>query len=100
MRTRFKLGKFDTPVGVLNGDVFSLHLSSDYVDKSGAVQTKLQTISESIKHTQTISHWAMFYMPGVGFGGCFGNDSLPTRIRDMFPDGYEVAEGESVFIEQ
>lgn len=99
MKTRFRSGKFEIPFAVLTGDIFNLVLSSEYLDKSGAKQEHRQTVSEEINHNQIITHWAMFFIPGVGFGGCFGNEKLPEKLREMFPDGYEVPGGESVFIE-
>ncbi|TXH59143.1 MAG: hypothetical protein E6Q97_00525 [Desulfurellales bacterium] len=93
---RVKFGKFFSAVSVYPGDIFNLKLSSEYI-KEGQVETYTQTVSTPITVTQVVTDWVMFFIPGVGFGGMFGNSELRERILQMFPTAYEVPDGESVF---
>lgn len=89
---RVRFGKFSSPVTVYPKDTFNMKLSSEMEDRS--IHT--QTISTEIQITQTITDWCMIYIPGVGFGGMFGNEKLRDKIFSIYKDAYEVPIGEAV----
>ncbi len=76
MKTRYKIGRFNSPVTVSSGDTLKLTLT----EKDG---TK-QKVTEEIKISMTITHWVMFYVAGVGFGGLFGGKNIGSKIGEIF----------------
>jgi hypothetical protein len=76
MITRYKIGQFKQPVTVCPGDTLNLTLT----DKDG---TK-QRVSEDIKVSMTVTHWVMFYVAGVGFGGMFGGPNIGSKMSEIF----------------
>ena len=86
MKTRYKVGRFTAPVTVLPGDKLNLVLKE--YDAFGN-ETK-QTISEDINVTMTVTHWVMFYIKGVGFGGLFGGPDVGSQMPEIFVDPERV----------
>jgi hypothetical protein len=76
MKTRYKIGRFSHSVCVCPGDQLNLTLT----ERDG---TK-QKVSEEIQITATITHWVMFYVPGVGFGGMFGGPDIGSKMPEIF----------------
>lgn len=73
-----------------------MNLSSEMEDRS----IHIQTIRTEIQVIQTITDWCMIYIPGVGFGGMFGNEKLRDNILSIYKDAYEVPDGEAVIKDQ
>ena len=76
MKTRYKTGKFSYPVTTCPGDTLNLILSEPNGQK--------QKVSEDITITMTITHWVMFYVAGVGFGGMFGGPDIGSKMCEIF----------------
>jgi hypothetical protein len=76
MRTRYKIGEFSHSVTVLPGD--ELHVT--ITERDG---TK-QKVSEDINVAMTVTHWVMFYVAGVGFGGMFGGPDIGSKMSEIF----------------
>lgn len=89
---RVRFGKFDRASVVYPGDIFRMNLSSEKEDRT----FHEQTVETTIQVTQTITDWCMIYIPGVGFGGLFGNEKLREKILSIYKDAYEVPVGEAV----
>lgn len=70
MKTRYKIGKFNSPVVVYPGDQLNV----------------------------TITDWAMFYVAGIGFGGMFGGPDLSERINEIFVDPERIDESKSLIV--
>lgn len=79
MKTRYKIGEFDFPITVRPGDTIKLTLT----EKEGALVHK-QTISEPITIPMEVTHWMMFYVEGVGFGGMFSGSDIGSKISEIF----------------
>jgi len=76
MKTRYKTGKLTSSISVIPGD--QLHLT---VTEGGEQNQK---ISENINISMTVTHWVMFYVPGVGFGGMFGGPDIDSKMSEIF----------------
>ena len=76
MKTRYKTGRFNQPVTVCPGDTLNLTLN-----EPGRLK---QRVSEDIAIAMTITHWVMFYVPGVGFGGMFGTEDIGSKMGEIF----------------
>jgi hypothetical protein len=76
MKTRYKTGRFNQTVTVCPGDTLNLT-----VREPG---NRKQKVSENITIEMTITHWVMFYVPGVGFGGMFGGPDIATKMPEIF----------------
>lgn len=76
MKTRYKTGKFNRSVSVCPGDTLNLTLTEKGMRK--------QRVSEEITIAMTVTHWVMFYVPGVGFGGLFGGPDIESRMPEIF----------------
>jgi hypothetical protein len=86
MKTRYKIGKFDFPVTARPGDRINLILTEPNGQK--------QKVSEGIAVTMTITHWVMFYVPGVGLGGMFGGPDMGERMDEIFVEPQYIKDGE------
>lgn len=78
MKTRYKVGRFSRSVAASPGD--ELHLTLTEGDG-----TK-QKVSEDITISMEITHWVMFYVSGVGFGGMFGGPDIGSKMSEIFVD--------------
>jgi len=76
MKTRYKVGRFTAPVSVLPGDTLNLTLTEPNGQK--------QKVSEDITFSMTVTHWVMFYVKGVGFGGMFGGPDIGSKMPEIF----------------
>lgn len=76
MKTRYKIGEFTHAMDVYDGDKLNLTLTESDGQK--------QKVSEVIKVSMTVTHWVMFYVPGVGFGGMFGGPDIGSKIGEIF----------------
>ena len=76
MKVRYKTGKFDYPIKAVRGDTLNLTVT----DPNG---TK-QKVTEEIKISMAITHWVMFYIPNVGFGGLFGTRVINSKMDEIF----------------
>ncbi len=88
MKVRYKTGKFNYPVTVRSGDTINLTLT----DNNG---TK-QEVTEEIKTSMTVTHWVMFYIPGVGLGGLFGTSDIGSKIGEIFVEPELVNDDENL----
>ena len=86
MRTRYKTGKFTRALTTCKGD--ELHLTLR--EKDGTTQT----VREDIKVSMTITHWVMFYVPGVGFGGLFGGPDIGAKMSEIFVEPVLISDDE------
>jgi len=86
MKTRYKIGRFNCPITVSPGDTIKLTLSEPDGTK--------QKVSEDINISMRVTHWVMFYVPGVGFGGMFGGPELGAKMSEIFVDPELVVEPE------
>lgn len=86
MKTRYKIGKFDKEIAVQPGDELHLTVTESNGEK--------QKVSEDITIQMTITHWVMFYVPGIGFGGMFGGPDIESNISEIFLDPEYVSDGE------
>ena len=77
MRTRYKTGRFKQPVTVYPGDTLNLTLN----EPGRRIK---QRVSKDITIAMTITHWVMFYVPGVGFGGMFGTEDIGSKMNEIF----------------
>lgn len=92
--TRYKVGRFNYAIQVLPGDVLHLSLKECYPDGTTMVEHKIE---EDIIVAQTVTHWVMFYVPGVGFGGMFGGSDIEDRIGEVFVNPVKVEPSEPLF---
>ena len=76
MKTRYKIGKFSAPVSVCPGDLLNLIITEPGGHK--------QKVSEEITISMTVTHWVMFYVAGVGFGGIFGGSDIGSKMGEIF----------------
>ena len=76
MKTRYKVGRFNHSVSVLPGDTLNLTLTEPNGCK--------QKVSEDITISMTVTHWVMFYVKGVGFGGMFGGPDIGLKMPEIF----------------
>jgi len=76
MKTRYRTGEFTYLVTVNDGDLLNLTITDGDGQK--------QQVSEEIKVSMTITHWVMFYVPGVGFGGMFGGPDIGSKMPEIF----------------
>ena len=83
MKTRYKIGRFSEPISVLPGDQLNLTITDG---------GQKQKVSEEITIAMTITHWVMFYVPGVGFGGMFGGPDIGSKISEIFVEPELVVE--------
>lgn len=86
MKTRYKIGKFSQEVKVQPGDIVNLTLTESNGEE--------QRVSETIMIQMTVTHWLMFYVPGIGFGGMFGGPDIEANISEIFLDPEYVSDGE------
>lgn len=91
--TRYRVGKFDRTFNVIPGDTLIIALQECCYDGTLVVEHKIE---EEITVAQVVSHWVMFYVPGVGFGGMFGGPDIEDRIDEVFVDPVKVEDGESL----
>ena len=82
MKVRYKIGKFNHSVTVIPGDTLKLTLT----DPNG---TK-QKVTEEINISMTVTHWIMFYVPEVGFGGMFGTSDIGSKVSEIFVEPERV----------
>jgi len=95
MKTRYKIGELSSgPVSVLPGDTINLILTEE--DAFGVARNK-QKITEEITIAMAVTHWVMFYHPGVGFGGMFGTSDIGSKMAEVFVEPELVDEGELLF---
>lgn len=94
MRTRYKIGELTEPIHALPGDTLNLTLTER--ESNGEVCYK-HRFDEEITIEMTITHWIMFHVPGVGFGGMFGGDNLGSQVYDIFLDAELVDQDEPLF---
>jgi hypothetical protein len=76
------------------GDSLHLTLKENYSDGTTCVEHKVEEI---IRVSQIVSHWVVFYTPGVGFGGMFGGEDIEDRIGEVFVDPVKVEDNEPLF---
>ena len=76
MKTRYKTGKFNHAVSVCPGDTLNLTITEP--------GNRKQKVTEDIKISMTITHWVMFYVPGIGFGGMFGGPDIGSKMSEIF----------------
>lgn len=88
MITRYKTGKLDHAVNMLPGDQLNLTISENGGTK--------QRVSEEIKISKVVTHWVMFYVPGVGIGGIFGGPELPLNMDNIFVEAKLVNPNENL----
>ncbi len=86
MKTRYKTGKFNRSVSVCPGDTLNLTLTEKGMRK--------QRVSEEITISMTITHWVMFYVPGVGFGGLFGGPDIGAKMSEIFVEPVLIGDDE------
>ena len=86
MKTRYKTGKFTEPVTVLPGDTLNLTLTEKNEQK--------QRVTEEITIAMSVTHWVMFYVPGVGFGGMFGGPDIGSKMGEIFVKPVLIGEDE------
>ena len=91
MKTRYKIGRFMYPVTVCPGDTLNVTLT----ELSGVKQK----VTEEITIGMRVTHWVMFHVPGVGFGGMFGGPDLGSKMPEIFTDPERVAEEDNLFEE-
>lgn len=96
MKTRYKIGELSGVVTVLPGD--TLHLTLTENDAFGVERNK-QRVTEEITISMTVTHWVMFYVPGVGFGGMFGGPDLGSKMAEVFVEPELVNKDELLFEE-
>jgi len=89
MKTRYKIGEFSHPITVTPGDTLKLTLS----EHDGALVHK-QTVTEPITVSMTITHWVMFYVAGVGFGGLFGGSDIGSKMSEIFVEPERINDDE------
>lgn len=92
MKTRYKIGRFSSPVTVCPGD--QLHLTLEEVNG------QKQKISEDIQISMTVTHWVMFYVPGVGFGGMFGGPDIGSKIGEIFVEPERINDEDLLIAER
>jgi hypothetical protein len=56
-----------------------------------------QRVSEKITVPIHVTHWVMFYVPGVGLGGMFGGPSIESKLPEIFVDP-ELVTGDEMLI--
>lgn len=88
MKVRYKTGSFN-PVAVLPGDTLNLTLTKRDGQK--------QKVSENVNIAMTITHYVMFYVPGVGFGGMFGGPDIGSKMSEIFVEPERIG-AEDLFI--
>ncbi len=76
MKTRYKIGKFNQSITVYPGDTLNLTLN-----EPGGLK---QRVSEEIAVEMTVTHWVMFYVPDIGFGGLFGGPNIGAKMSEIF----------------
>jgi hypothetical protein len=86
MKTRYKIGKFNQEITVCPGDAINLAVTEPNGQK--------QRVSEDIMVNMTVTHWVMFYVPGVGFGGMFGGPDLGSKMSEIFVNPERVDDKE------
>jgi hypothetical protein len=86
MKTRYKIGKFNQTINVHPGDLLNLTITEPNGRK--------QKVSEEITIAMTITHWVMFYVSGVGFGGIFGGPNIGEKMPEIFVDPVLIGEDE------
>lgn len=94
MKTRYKIGKFNSPVVVYPGDQLNVTITD--CDNSG--NKHREKVSEEITISMEVTHWAMFYVAGIGFGGMFGGPDLSERINEIFVDPERIDESKSLIV--
>lgn len=92
--TRFKIGRFYNAMHVVPGDRLHVSLKEQFPDGSTMAEHKVE---EEITISQVVTHWAMFYAPGIGFGGMFGGEDLEERIGEVFVNPVKVESWEPLF---
>ncbi len=81
MKTRYKIGRFSQPVTVNPGDILNLTITDG---------GQKQKVSEDITISMTITHWVMFYVSGVGFGGMFGGPDIGAKMGEIFVESERI----------
>jgi hypothetical protein len=84
MKIRYKTGRFNHSITVLPGD--ELHLT--VTEPNGCKQR----VSEDITISMTVTHWVMFYVPGIGFGGIFGGPNIGEKMPEIFVNPVLIRE--------
>ena len=90
MKTRYKIGRFSQTVLVCPGDTLNLTVTEPNGVK--------QKVTEEIKISMTVTHWVMFYIPGVGFGGLFGTEDIGSKINEIFINPERVNEEDMLIV--
>ncbi len=86
MKTRYKIGRFTMPFAVSPGDEVRLTLTEGDGSK--------QKVTEEITILMTITHWVMFHVPGVGFGGMFGGPDIGSKMDEIFVEPVLIGDDE------
>ena len=86
MITRYKIGRFNFPVNIVPGDLINLILTESNGEK--------QRVTEVIDITMIVTHWVMFYVPGVGLGGMFGGPNMGERMDEIFVEPERIGDDE------
>jgi len=90
MKTRYKTGKFTSPISICPGD--QLHLTVTEHDG------QKQKVSENINISMTVTHWVMFYVPGVGFGGMFGGPDINSKMSEIFVEPERIDDEDLLIV--
>jgi hypothetical protein len=93
LKTRYKVGKFNHPVSVCPGDTLHLILT----EHDGYGNEYKQKVSEDINVSMTVTHWVMFYVAGVGFGGMFGGPDIGSKMSEIFVEP-ELVDANEILI--
>ena len=86
MKTRYKIGRLSSLVTVAPGDTLNLTLTEPNGQK--------QKVSEEITISMTITHWVMFYVSGVGFGGMVGGPDIGSKMSEIFVEPVLIGDDE------
>ena len=90
MKTRYKTGKFNQPVSVYPRDTLNLTITEP--------GNRKQRVTEEIKISMTVTHWVMFYIPGVGFGGLFGTEDIGSKMGEIFVNPEYINNDETLIV--
>ena len=90
MKVRYKTGRFNQPVLVCPGDTLNLTLTEPDGTK--------QKVTEEIKISMTITHWVMFYIPGIGFGGMFGTKDMGSKMSEIFANPERINDEDQLIV--
>lgn len=88
MKVRYKIGEFTRSVSVCPGDKLIVSITEPDGSK--------QEVCEDITISMTTTHWVMFYIPGVGFGGIFGGRNIVDKMSEIFVDPELVLPDENL----